>query len=123
MSKGQAPGVQPQAQAPQDGAVQPAHVPPAVALGPGRGNSLLDYSNTPHIKTYYKVVTQLEHKFDSKPSTLRIFMKSIANQAKCFGWDNILNIVDFSWEYNEFALRLRTTYRRRSKDACTKPMN
>ena len=79
MSQGQAQGVQPQAQAPQDGAVQPAPVPPAFALGPGRGNALLDYNNTSHIKTYYKAVTPLEHKFDSKPSNLRIFMKSIAN--------------------------------------------
>ena len=76
MSQGQAQGVQPQVQAPQDGAVQPA---PAFALGPGRGNALLDYSNTSHIKTYYKAVTSLEHKFDSKPSSLRIFMKSVAN--------------------------------------------
>ena len=94
MSQGQAQGVQPQAQAPQDGAVQPAPVPPAFTLGPGRCNSLLDYSNTSHIKTYYKAVTPLEHKFDSKPSSLRIFMKSVANQVKSFGWDNILNIVD-----------------------------
>ena len=94
MSQGQAQGVQPQAQAPQDGAVQPAPVLPAFALGPGRGNSLLDYSNTSHVKTYYKAVTPLEHKFDSKPSSLRIFMKSIANRAKSFGWDNILNIID-----------------------------
>ena len=79
MSQGQAQGVQPQAQAPQDGAVQRAPVPPAFALGPGRGNSLLDYSNTSHIKTYYKAVTPLEHKFDGKPSSLRILMKSVAN--------------------------------------------
>ena len=94
MSQGQAQGVQPQAQVPQDGAVQPAPVPPAFALGPGRGNSLLDYSNTSHIKTYYKAVTPLEHKSDGKPSSLRIFMRSVANQAKSFGWDNILNIID-----------------------------
>ena len=24
-------------------------------------------------------------------------MKSVANQAKSFGWDNILNIIDFHW--------------------------
>ena len=29
----------------------------------------------------------------------------------------------FSREYKEFALRLRTTYHRRSKDTCTKPMD
>ena len=64
MSQGQAQGVQPQAQASQDEAVQPAPVLPAFALGPGRGNSLLDYSNRSHIMTYYKAVTPLEHKFD-----------------------------------------------------------
>ena len=79
MSQGQARGVQPQVQAPQVGAAQPAPVLPASALGPGRGNSLLDYSNTSHIKTYYKAVTPLEHKFDGKPSSLQIFMKSVAN--------------------------------------------
>ena len=50
MSQGQAQGVQPQAQAPQVGAAQQAPVPPAFTLGPGRGNSLLDYSNTSHIR-------------------------------------------------------------------------
>ena len=85
MSQRQAQGVQPQVQAPQDGAAQPALVPPAFALGPGRGNTLLDYNNTSHIKTYHKAVTPLEHKFDGKPSNLRIFMKSVANRAKSFG--------------------------------------
>ena len=70
MSQGQGQGAQRQAQAPQVGAVQPAPVPPAFALGPGRGNTLLDNSNTSHIKTYYKVVTPLEHKFDGTPSSL-----------------------------------------------------
>ena len=79
MSQGQAQGVQPQAQVPQVGAAQPAPILSAFALGPGRGNALLDYSNTSHIKTYYKVVTPLEHKFDSKLSSLRIFMKRVAN--------------------------------------------
>ena len=50
MSQGQGQGVQPQAQAPQVGAAQPAPIPPAFALGPGRGNALLDYSSTSHIK-------------------------------------------------------------------------
>ena len=87
MSQGQGQGVQPQAQV-------PCSVPPAFALGPGRGNALLDYSNISHIKTYYKAVTPLKHKFDGKPPSLRIFMKSIANQAKSIGWNNILNIID-----------------------------
>ena len=67
---GQGQGVQPQAPAPQVGAAQPAPILPAFALGPGRGNALLDYSNTSHIKTYYKAVTPLENKFDGKPSSL-----------------------------------------------------
>ena len=79
MSQGQGQGVQPQAQAPQVGAAQAAPILPAFALGPGQGNALLDYSNTSHIKTYYKAVTPLKNKFDSKPSSLRIFMKSVAN--------------------------------------------
>ena len=70
MSQGQGQGAQRQVQAPQVRAAQPSPVPPAFALGPGRGNTLLDYSNTSHIKTYYKVVTPLEHKFDGKPSSL-----------------------------------------------------
>ena len=67
---------------------------PAFALGPGQGNALLDYSNASHIKTYYKAVTPLKHEFDGKPSNLRIFMKIVANQAKSFGWANILNSND-----------------------------
>ena len=94
MSQGQGQGVQPQAQAPPMGVAQAAPVPSAFALGPGRGNALLDYSNTSHIKTYYKAVTPLEHKFNGQPSSLHIFMKSIANQAKSFGWTNILNIIN-----------------------------
>ena len=38
--------------------------------------------------------TPLEHKFDGKPSNLHISMKSIANQAKSFGYVKILNIND-----------------------------
>ena len=95
MSQGQGQGVQPQAQVPQVGAAQPTPILPAFALGPGQGNALLDYSNTSHIKPYYKAVTPLEHKFDGKPSSLRIFMKSIAYRAKSFGWDNVLNIINF----------------------------
>ena len=91
MSQGEGQGVQPQAPAPPMGVAQAAPLPPAFALGPGRGKALLDYSNTSHIKTYYKAVTPLEHKFDGKPSNLRIFMKSIANWAKSCGWANILN--------------------------------
>ena len=63
MPQGQGQGMQPQAQTPQVGAAQPTPIPPAFALGPGRGNPLLDYSSTSHIKTYYKAVTPLEHKF------------------------------------------------------------
>ena len=70
MSQGQGQGVQPQDQVPQVGTDQAAPIPPAFALGPGRGNALLDYSNTLHIKTYYKAVAPLEHKFDGKPSSL-----------------------------------------------------
>ena len=92
MSQGQGQGVQPQAQALPQGVAQVAPIPPAFTLRPGRGNGLLDYSNTPHIKTYYKAVTPLKHKFNSKPSNLHIFMKSIANRAKSFRWANILNI-------------------------------
>ena len=92
MSQGQGQGVQPQAQALPQGVAQVAHIPPAFALGPGQGNTLLDYSNTSHIKTYYKAVTPLEHKFNGKPSNLHIFMKSVANRAKSFRWANILNI-------------------------------
>ena len=81
--QGQGQGVQPQAPVPQVGAAQPAPILPAFAFGPGpgpgRGNALLDYSNTSHIKTHYKAVTPLENKFDGKPSSIRIFMKSIAN--------------------------------------------
>ena len=92
MSQGQGQGVQPQAQAPPVGAAPSCST---FALGPGRGNALLDYSNTSHIKTYYKAVTPLKHKFDGKPSSLCcIFMKSIANWAKSFGGNNILNIID-----------------------------
>ena len=88
MSQGQGQGVQPQAQAPPQEVAQAAPVAPAFSLGPGQGNVLLDYSNTSHIKTYYKAVTPLE------PSNLCIFMKSTTNWAKSFGWANILNIND-----------------------------
>ena len=86
MVQGQRQGVLPQAQSAQVGAAQPPPIiPPAFVLGQGQGNTLWDYSNTSHIKTYYKTVTPLEHKFDGKPSSLRIFMKSMVNRAKSFG--------------------------------------
>ena len=71
-----------------------APAPPIFALGPGRGDTLLDYSNTSHIKTYYKAVAPLETKYDGKPSSLCVFMNSVSNRAKNFGWHNILSISD-----------------------------
>ena len=94
MSQGQGQGVQPQAQVPPIGVAQAAPIPPAFALRPGRGNALLDYNNTSHIKIYYKAVTPLQHKFDGKPANLCIFTKSVTNWAKSFGCANILNIND-----------------------------
>ena len=57
---------------------------------------MLDYSNTSHIKTYYKAITPLETKYDGKTSSLCIFMHSHMNRAKNFRWSNILNIDDSS---------------------------
>ena len=92
MSQGQGQGVQPQAQVPPIGAAPAALISPAFALGLGQDNTSLDYNNTSHIKTYYKAITPFEQKFDEKPSNLCIFMKIVANRAKCFGRANILNI-------------------------------
>ena len=73
--------------------VQPiAPAPPVFALGPGQGDTLLDYSNTSNIKTYYKAIAPLETSYDGKPSSLNVFMNSISNRAKNFGWHNILSI-------------------------------
>ena len=72
MSQSQGQGVQPQAQVPPQGVAQAAPIAPAFTLGPGQGNALLDLSNASHIKTYYKALTPLEHKFDGKPSNLCI---------------------------------------------------
>ena len=55
---------------------------------------MLDYSNISHIKTCYKTIAPLETKYNSKSSSLHIFMNSILNRAKNFGWCNILNIDD-----------------------------
>ena len=63
-------------------------------LGPGRDTTMLDYSNTSHIKTYYKTIAPLETKYNSKSSSLHIFMNSILNRAKNFRWCSILNIDD-----------------------------
>ena len=82
MSQRPGQGVQPQAQAPPQGIAQAAPIAPVFALGPGRGNALLDYSNASHMKTYYKAVTPLKHKFDGKPSNLCILMKSVANKPR-----------------------------------------
>ena len=67
---------------------------PIFALGPGQDNTMLDYSNTSHIKTYYKAITTLETNYDGKSSSLHIFMNSISNRAKDFRRSNILNIDD-----------------------------
>ena len=92
MSQGQGQGVQPQAQAPPQGVAQAAPLAPAFALGPGQCTFGLQQCIS-H-QTYYKAVTPLKHEFDGKPSNLRIFMKSVANQAKSFGWANIHNSND-----------------------------
>ena len=41
---------------------------PVVALGHGHGNTILNYSNPPHIKTYYKVIAPLDKNNNSKKS-------------------------------------------------------
>ena len=67
---------------------------PVFALGPGRGNTILDYSNPSHVKAYYKAITSLDNKFDGKPTHLHVFLQSVSNCAKNFGWNNILHIED-----------------------------
>ena len=69
-----------------------APAPPIFALGPGCNNTFLDYSNTSHIKMSYKAIVPLETKYGGKPSSLCIFMNSVLNMAKNYGWSNILNI-------------------------------
>ena len=67
---------------------------PVFALGLGHGNTILDYSNPSHIKTYYKAIAPLGNKFDGKPTHLLVFLQSVSNHAKNFGWNNILHIND-----------------------------
>ena len=45
--------MQPEAQAPPQGVAQAAPVAPVFALGPGRGNALLDYNKASHIERVY----------------------------------------------------------------------
>ena len=65
----------------------PVPVPaPVFALGPDHGNTILDYSNPSHVKSYYKVLAPLGNKFDGKPTNLHVFLQSVSN----FEWNNIL---------------------------------
>ena len=40
---------------------------------------------------YYKAITPLETKYNGKPSSLHIFMNTVLNREKNYGWSNILN--------------------------------
>ena len=66
--------------------------PPAFALGPGRTNDVLDYTDSESAKIYYKAISPLETKFDGKPDHISVFLASVANRAHRFGWNNILTI-------------------------------
>ena len=52
---------------PGDASSVPPPVPgpaPVFALGPGYGNTILDYCNPSHIKAYYKAITPLDNTFN-----------------------------------------------------------
>ena len=66
--------------------------PPAFALGSGRTNDVLDYTDSASAKIYYKAISPLETKFDGKPDHVSVFLASVANRARRFGWTSILTI-------------------------------
>ena len=40
---------------------------PFLGLGPGHGNTILDYSNPSHVKSYYEAIAPFGNKFNGKP--------------------------------------------------------
>ena len=72
--------------------VNPAPPAPAFALGPGRDNTILDWSIPANTKLYYKAITALDNKFDGTPEKFIAFLASITSQARQFGWNSILTI-------------------------------
>ena len=70
----------------------PAPQAPAFVLGPGRDNTVLDWSIPADTKLYYKAITALDNKFDGPPEKLIAFLANITSQAQQFRWNSILAI-------------------------------
>ena len=54
-------------------------VTPVVALGPGCNNNILDFSQTQHIKTYYKATSPIttDDHFDGTTVMVTMFLSTI----------------------------------------------
>ena len=44
----------------------------AFALGPGRTNDVLDFTESSAVKLYYKAIAPLETKFDGQPDNIAV---------------------------------------------------
>ena len=64
----------------------------AFALGPGRTNDVLDFTESSAVKLYYKAIAPLETKLDGQPDNIAVFLASVADRARRFHWTSILTI-------------------------------
>lgn len=66
--------------------------PAPFALGPGRDNTPLDWTDQAVAKIFYKATLPLHHTFDGKPDNILAFLTAIKNRARNFGWESILTV-------------------------------
>ncbi|CAB9527195.1 expressed unknown protein [Seminavis robusta] len=73
---------------------QPAVAVPFAVNPAGTGNNAWDFSSSTGLKMYIASTTPFRHAYDGKESTLRDFLRKIAQRAESFGWTPILMVTD-----------------------------
>lgn len=66
----------------------------AFQLGPGRDNNVLDFTESSACKVYYKAITPLERLYDGKPESIAVFLASVTDRSRRFGWSTLLTVPD-----------------------------
>ena len=67
---------------------------PPFVLAPVRNGHILDWTNPPHTKPYYKATSSLDstEKFDGQPKKIHLFLAHVEDRAQQLIWQSILTI-------------------------------
>ena len=90
--------------------------PQAFALGPGRDNQVLDFTDVIAKKQYYKAALLLKEKFDGSHDNFMAFLSEVTECIRSFGWAAQIMSINMgltTWD-------LLVDYRQRAMDDITK---